>query len=634
MNKNRRKIQQLDASYTNTKEILKSFEEKVIRSQGTSRLSNLDVLNLQKNLSAIRQIHEDEAGFYNALFLFIVKLTNARGAAFFRYNEEGAIEIPYNIMVTSDVAKSKIMIEKVKDIAPKTLQLQKVHAQEVEGWMLLTIPILSENKANSGIVCLLEVNENDELTPYILLLQFIAGYIPLIGHEFENKKLKKQVQQTSSFVDLLKETIDLGSFDKAIDRLLELMKYDLDCQRIAISLVKEQHTKLLAISNINKFDRRARLVQVLQNAMNESLQEKKTIEYPIFTKDRREIQLDLAHQILKDETKSHTIITAIIKNGNRPFAVWSFFWEKDITISRNDVHFIEAVSEYIAPFLILLRKKSFFTRRRTTSSIYKKTFFASLFIGIVYLILMMPYPHYVTASCHLEPLTIRTVSAPFDSIVKKVYYKTGDVVNSGDLLLRLDAREIRLQYFSTQEKLTSARKNTLQLLADKKIAEYQAEMLNVKKIEKEIELFKYRLENVKILSPQTGIIIEGDLEEFLGATVRKGDSLIQIAPLDQLFVKLDVSELDLLFIEKNMKIEINLYAFFDKQWTSKVTYISPMSKTIEQKNIFVCKGLLENKKDELLPGMSGEARIYISEKRVWWVWLYKPISWVKAKLWW
>ncbi|WP_372365688.1 efflux RND transporter periplasmic adaptor subunit [Candidatus Uabimicrobium sp. HlEnr_7] len=630
MKNKRRKIDILD---TSTHKIYKNFESSVNqKSSGSTRISELDVLKIQRNIYKVIKRYDEPQEFYNALFLFIIKLTNARGVAHFVAKDK-EIDLSHQVILTSSSEKSKLIIETIQNLAKKALVSEEVAIEKVDNWVVLAVPILSEKSTNSGLACLLEIVDADQLSPYILILQFIASHIPLIADRNQKDILQTQAMRSSSFVDLLREISADKSFDKGIDQLLSTMKRELGCDRIAIGTVRGKRARLLALSNIVKFDRRARLVQLIENAMKEALQQEKTIEHPLINDKKREIQLDISHQALQQETKSKSIVTSLVKDENSSFGVWCFFWD-ETKPKKEDIFFVEAVALYITPILILLKKKSFIVRRRENSPWFKKIAFATIFALVSYFVLMMPYPHYVSASCSLEPVETRTISIPFDSVIQRVNYQIGDTVKKGQKLIFLDGREIRLEYFAVKEQLQSTRKTMLQLLAEKKIAEYQAEMLKAQKIEKQLELLEYRLEKINIYAPQDGIITQGDLEKATGVTVRKGEPIMEIAPLDEFFVKLEIDELDMAFVQKNMKIEIQLYSFFDKKWQAQLSYISPKVETSEQKNIFVCKAKISNPQQKLLPGMSGQARIYISEKRVWWVWLHKPIAWAKAKLWW
>ncbi|BBM83417.1 efflux RND transporter periplasmic adaptor subunit [Candidatus Uabimicrobium amorphum] len=626
----RKRVKLVDSG---THAIYKDFESGVEGNSASTRISELDALRLQRNFHKVMMRFDEPQEFFNALFLFIIKLTNARGVAHFTLDEKVNLQLTHKIILSSDSKKSQTIEQKIEESAKKALGLKQVDIHRVDDWVILAVPILYQQHAKSGLACVLEVVDIEQLSPYILILQFIASHIPLIEDSFDNARLKKQVMRSASFVDLVREISMYKSFDKGIDQLLLLMKKELGCERIAIGLAKKKRARLLALSNMSKFDRRARLVGLIEKAMAEALEQQKTITHPQINTDKREIQLDLAHRSLQQETKSQEVVTSIIGDSNGSFAVWSFLWN-ETKVKKEDVFFIEAVSEYITPILMLLRKKTLFVKNREHSHWGRKFAFVGIFTALLYFVLMMPYDHYLSASCSLEPVATRTVSIPFDSVIEKVNYQVGDIVQKDDELVVLDGRDIRLEYFAVKEELQSTQKKMLQLLAEKKIAEYQAEMLKSQKIEKDLQLLQYHLERIRIRAPQSGVVTEGDLEKATGATVRKGEPIMEIAPLDEFFVKLEIDEWDMPFIKKGMQVEVQLHSFFEEKWKTNITYISPKIQISEQKNILVCKGKVPNAQQKLLPGMSGEARIFVGEERVWWVWLRKPIMWMKAKLWW
>ena len=58
-----------------------------------------------------------------------------------------------------------------------------------------------------------------------------------------------------------------------------------------------------------------------------------------------------------------------------------------------------------------------------------------------------------------------------------------------------------------------------------------------------------RLENLEIKSETNGIVLQGDLEDARGAPVRRGDVLMEISPLKQLTLEVDVPESDIAYLE-------------------------------------------------------------------------------------
>ena len=67
----------------------------------------------------------------------------------------------------------------------------------------------------------------------------------------------------------------------------------------------------------------------------------------------------------------------------------------------------------------------------------------------------------------------------------------------------------------------------------------------MERLEHERTVYSRRLAQVEIRSPIEGIVVTGDLRRYESATVKVGQSLYEIAPLDRLVAEMAVPEEDL-----------------------------------------------------------------------------------------
>src|SRR5581483_4853647 len=63
--------------------------------------------------------------------------------------------------------------------------------------------------------------------------------------------------------------------------------------------------------------------------------------------------------------------------------------------------------------------------------------------AIASLVLAVPLEYRISCSFTLEPVSRRFVAAPFEGIFEKSLVKPGDMVQRGQLLARMDGREVR-----------------------------------------------------------------------------------------------------------------------------------------------------------------------------------------------
>ena len=166
------------------------------------------------------------------------------------------------------------------------------------------------------------------------------------------------------------------------------------------------------------------------------------------------------------------------------------------------------------------------------------------------------------------------------------------------------------------------------------MADYHIAKVEKEKILQRKKLLEYRLQNLEIRSPNAGVLLQGDLREFVGTPISVGQVLFEVAEVNHLVAEMFVSERDVSYLQMNTDIELRVDAYPEKTWHSFLNYIAPISEIKNNENVFVCEAAIGNSNKKLLPGMSGEVRISAGKKPIWWLWLHRPISWFKTKMWW
>jgi multidrug resistance efflux pump len=317
---------------------------------------------------------------------------------------------------------------------------------------------------------------------------------------------------------------------------------------------------------------------------------------------------------------------------------WIFIW-KDYTVKEQQYHLITATSSHITALLqSLIKSQPFWLGKfiRNLGSYMRQARYVAAVLSVFAFILLlrMPYTHSIESPCELVPVVRHSVAAPFDGVLQKTFYEPGDLVKQGQVMAVLDDREIRLELTSGKEALATTRKKMDLHFAEEQMAEYQMATLEANKIEQRIKLLQYRLENLNIKAPKSGILLQGDLERAIGITVKTGQVLFEVAPLEKLYVQIAIAEEDISYIKLELPGKLHINSYPDNQWDLKVSYISPISQAQENNNVFVCEAIIDNSDGNLLSGMKGNVKLDAGKRPLWWVFFHKPIEWLRAKMWW
>lgn len=235
------------------------------------------------------------------------------------------------------------------------------------------------------------------------------------------------------------------------------------------------------------------------------------------------------------------------------------------------------------------------------------------------LIALFPWPYRVPCACVLEPVARRHVAAPFDGLFAESLCKPGDSVAVGQVLGRLDAKEIRWELAAVIADRERAAKARDMNYAAGKTAAAQIDRLEAQRLDERRKLLESRLENLEIKSPIAGVVVTGDLERAEGAPVKTGQSLFEIAPLHRMVIETAVPEREIDRIRLGQTVSVKL----DSQWWTsldgRVERIYPRAEIRDDANVFIVESTIENGDGKLRPGMKGTSAIRTDRRPIIWI---------------
>jgi multidrug resistance efflux pump len=255
----------------------------------------------------------------------------------------------------------------------------------------------------------------------------------------------------------------------------------------------------------------------------------------------------------------------------------------------------------------------------------------AVFLGIIFFV-DGDYRH--EASFNLEPIRQQVIPAPFDGFIESVLGEPPDTVEGGKTVLAtLETAEIRLQLAASKAERITYLKQAAAAMRDAKTAEAQIAQAQADKAKAQIDLLEYQITQARIVSPMTGLVVAGDLKKRIGAPVKTGDVMFEVAPLESLRAELAVSEDDVPDLQVGQEGELASASFPNERIKFVVQRITPVAEVVEQRNIFKVRVQLLDRPSWGRPGMEGVAKIYIGRHSYAWIWTRPAINWVRMKLW-
>ena len=244
----------------------------------------------------------------------------------------------------------------------------------------------------------------------------------------------------------------------------------------------------------------------------------------------------------------------------------------------------------------------------------------------------------VEAAGELEPLRAVEVMSKASGEVIETLVDTGDRVETGTLVARIDPRDVQNDYNQAeadydvaQERLTIAEsqlRRSEQLLAAGVITtqehegrdlEFANARANLVRAETSLDLARLRLADVTIRSPMNGTVLAKNVEEGQvisspSGNVSGGTVLMTIADLSVMQVRTLVAEADVGRIEAGMPATVQVDAFQDRSFEGVVEKIEPQA-IVEQNVVnFPVIVSLDNREGVLKPGMSADVSVLLAER--------------------
>ena len=244
----------------------------------------------------------------------------------------------------------------------------------------------------------------------------------------------------------------------------------------------------------------------------------------------------------------------------------------------------------------------------------------------------------VEAAGELEPLRTVEVMSKASGEVIEVLVDTGDRVQPGSLLARIDPRDVQNDFNQAEadfgvavERLDIAeaqlRRSESLLEAgviteqehEGRDLEYANSQASLVRAETNLALARLRLADVTIGSPLDGTVLvknveEGQVISSPSGNVSGGTVLLTIADLSVMQVKTLVNEADVGRIEPDMPATVYVDAFQDRSFEGVVEKIEPQAEVVQNVVNFPVIVRLDNSEGILKPGMSANVSFLLAER--------------------
>ena len=209
-----------------------------------------------------------------------------------------------------------------------------------------------------------------------------------------------------------------------------------------------------------------------------------------------------------------------------------------------------------------------------------------------------------------------------------------DAINAGQTILgELETSDLRLELAALKAQQQGHRKQRAASMRDGKTAEAQMAEAQIAKLAAEIRLIESHIKQATLVAPISGWLVSEDLERRLGAPVKAGDVLFEIARLELLRAELYVPAESIALVNIGQAGKLAAVGHPDQKIRFVVERITPLAEVVNQVNSFRVRARLLDRPKWMRPGMEGLARIDVGKKRYVWIWTHRLTDWLRMKLW-
>ena len=151
--------------------------------------------------------------------------------------------------------------------------------------------------------------------------------------------------------------------------------------------------------------------------------------------------------------------------------------------------------------------------------------------------------------------------------------------------------------------------------------EVKQKRLSIQRLESNLEEAHETLDQLLVLSPTSGIVIiernrSSDNKFQIGDQTWAGQTVIQLPDLSSLKATVQINEVDIAKINKDLQVEIKPDAFSDSTFTGNVSSIANLAINKERSSkikVFPVEILLNETNKNLLPGLTVSCRIILDK---------------------
>ncbi len=420
-----------------------------------------------------------------------------------------------------------------------------------------------------------------------------------------------------------------------------------NCEQVALGMVTPRQVRILSISGLDEVFVRNPGVIPIQEAMMECLDFDRTLisQRADSTSEETEPVHYCLHKQWQGAAGGDAVASIPLHAKGRVAAVLSLRRDSGMPFTAGQLQDIQNRVEPYAPVLLTIHQASRGLARHAMDAAWehvrvlsakgqtrKKAVYGA--IGMLLLcFFFLPLNYHVNATCRVVPVEIRHLTMPFDGVVAGVLLNAGQPVRKGEILCRLDTRDLM-----EQRAQLAAQVRVLDHEIDKAMSTNDPVNVRLSESQKklvatQLVILDEKIARCEVRSPVEGIVISGDLGKNIGNVLSKGEALYEVAPRTGWRLEMDIPERDIDDVREGQTGWFSTFARPEEAQIFQVDRIRPLAEIRNGKNIFPVEAETSLSLNWIRSGMEGVASIQAGKRVIWRLLFQRVIDYIHMTLW-
>lgn len=525
---------------------------------------------------------------------------------------------------------------------------------------LLVVPLHEPVKSESwGYLCLLLRSSDTQKGRQALYQMLIASQI-IANYQLRQAGVQREIDlqaisRAMQLVDVVNreprfKTAAIGMCNQAADTW--------QASRVSVGFLTGQTVKLRAMSHTEDISRKMQIVQDLEAAMEECVDQDSELLVP-----RPSSATTINRQAKRYADKHGPCHMCImpLRLHDKIVGAMAVEWDTDHVIGADDVESLRLAANLFTARLHQFHLDDRWLGARMATSLReaagvavgpKHTWAKLLAIGICAFLafaLFVKGDDTVDSSFTVQTTSRQVITAPYAGTLLSVgegvdvnepVLGTDQQAGEATVLAMMDTSELRVERAAVEAQIADFQAQADAARGENDLAGVEVAMANVRRLQAQADLYDYRIERSTLISPVSGVVIEGDLRQRINGVLEKGEVLFEIAPLDALRAEMLVPASRIGDVRSRLEHpdnpsrgELASVSHPGDFIGFTVERIEPEAEVVDGQNVFRVRVSLDEITPWLRPGVEGKAKVFVGRRNYATLWTRDAVNWVRMKLW-